>query len=266
MNGELAQVVTLVAYGNHFLAGNDVDLSTNSTFQYLSSIKFARYKSNKETKGEEVAGSVNEWFAFLRSNRVSRLWNVAYAWHRPEMPEHIAASFASGVPRAIQADLPDGYELWYPLWQTGGPREKPWHVEYRGLMFTDSHVYPSLPVEYVKAKLRKAISDAISFSRKPEVGIGHWAEIFEKALQCLESPVTLMPYHPDMLPETGFNLEARQVMAAATQAYVFGGMGSWNDMGFAKKGLNNEYQKTTKELYEAVKLSIVIASNSYINA
>ena len=263
MNGELAQVVTLVAYGNHLLTGNDVDLSSNSTFQYLFSIKFARYKSNKDKSGDVVAGSISEWFAFLRSNQVSRLWNVAFAWDRPDMPEHIAASFAGGVARAIQADLPGGYELWYPLWQTGGPQDKPWNVEYRGLMFANSHVYPSPPVAFVKGELQKAITDAVSFSRKPEVGAGFWADHFTKSLDLLESPAPVMPYHPDMLPDTGFDLEARQVMAAAAQAYVFGGMGSWNDMGFADKNLNNEYEKITKELYEAVKMSIVIASNSY---
>lgn len=264
MNGELAQIVTLVTYGNHFLTGNDVDLSSNSTFHYLSSINFARYKSNKDKSGDVVAGSISEWFAFLRSNQVSRLWNVAFSWDRPDMPEHIAASFAGGVARAIQADLPDGYELWYPLWQTGGPRDKPWNVEYRGLMFANSHVYPAPPVGFVKEKLRKAIVYVESFARRPEVGAGFWADHFTKSLDLLDSPAPMMPYHPDMLPDTGFDLVTREVMAAAAQAYVFGGMGSWNDMGFADKNLNNEYKKITKELYEAVKMSIVIASNAYI--
>ncbi len=264
MNGELAQIVTLVTYGNHILTGNDVDLSTNATFQYLSSIKFARYKSNKDKSGDVVAGSVSDWFAFLQSNQVSRLWNVAFAWDRPDMPEHIAASFAGGVARAIQADMPDGYELWYPLWQTGGPKEKPWDVEYRGLLFTNNHVYPSPPVAFVKGELRKAIADAVSFSHRPEVGAGFWADHFTKSLDLLESPAPMIPYHPDMLPNTGFDLEARQVIAAAAQAYVFGGMGSWNDMGFADNDLNKEYEKITRELYETVKMSIVIASNAYI--
>ncbi len=34
-------------------------------------------------------------------------------------------------------------------------------------------------------------------------------------------------------------MDARQLMAAAAQAYVFGGMGSWNDMGFE----NPKYSK-----------------------
>jgi hypothetical protein len=264
MNGELAQLVTLVTYGNFFLNEKDVDLSTNSTFQYISSLKFSRYKNNKETLGILVAGGVTEWFEFLRANHVSRLWNVAFAWDRPDLPEHIAVGFAGGVPRAIQADMPGGYELWYPLWETGGPKEKPWNVTYRGLLFAYSHVMPPLPMELVKLKLRDAIAEAEAFSRRPEVDADQWADIFEKSLQLLDSQNPVPPYHTDILPEDGFNLVSRQIMAAAMQAYVFGGMGSWNDMGFADKTLNGEYQKITADLYQAVNMSIVIASNSFL--
>jgi hypothetical protein len=265
MDGELAQLVTLVTYGNLFLDGKEVDLTTNSTFQYVSSLKFAQYKNNKETQGMEIAGSVSEWFQFLRSNRVSRLWNVAFSWDRPDLPEHIAVAFAGGVPRAIQADMPEGFELWYPLWQTGGPREKPWHVEYRGLIFSNNHIFPAPPLGLVKVHLQNALIKAETFARRPEVNAQNWADCFSKSLQLLDSPAPVPPYHLDLLPDTGFELEARQVMAAAAHAYVFGGMGSWNDMGFAEEDLSSEYQRVTRELYEAVKMSIVSASNSYFH-
>ena len=166
-------------------------------------------------------------------------------------------------PRAIQADLPDGYELWYPQWQTGGPKDKPWFIEYRGLLFANSHIYPAPPMGLVKQKLRSIIVEVEAFSRRPQVDSTFWADHFSKSLALLDSTEPVPPYHPDILPDSGFDLETRQVLAAAMQAYVFGGMGSWNDMGFADKNLNAEYQKITKELYEAVNMSIVFASNSY---
>jgi hypothetical protein len=130
-------------------------------------------------------------------------------------------------------------------------------------MFSNSHVYPAPPMGLVKQQLRKNIAEAEAFARRPQVDAGQWADCFSKSLELLDSTNPVPPYHADMLPDTGFSLEARQVMAAAAQAYVFGGMGSWNDMGFADKSLNEEYQKVTKELYETVKMSIVIVSNSY---
>lgn len=263
MNGELAQLVTLVTYGNLFLNGKVVNLSNNSTFHFVSSLKFARYKNNRDTQGKEIAGSTSEWFEFLQTNQVSRLWNVAFAWNNPGMPEHIAVAFASGVPRAIQADMPGGFELWYPLWETGVPKDKPWNVTYRGLMFANSHVLPLLPMELVKLKLRASIAEAEVFARRPGVDAGQWADCFSKSLELLDSPHPVPPFHLDILPDAGFDLETRQVMAAAMQSFVFGGMGSWNDLGFADKKLNEEYQRVTRELYEAINMSIMIASNSF---
>jgi hypothetical protein len=266
MNGELAQIISLVAHGNSFLHSPDaamVDFSTNSTLRYVSSIKFARYKSNKDILGLEIANSVSNWFAFLRSIKVTRLWNIAFGWQRQDIPEHIAVSFSGGVPAAIQADLPDGFELWYPQWKTGGQSGKPWFVEYRSLMFPDSHALPVQKLSAVKNQLKQAISQAEYFSRRPDMDLSNWATIFTNALGLLDSPDPKTASRSDMLPDSGFCLDARQILASAAQAYVFGGMGSWNDMGFEKPEVNKEYERITKELYEAVKFAIVMASNSF---
>jgi hypothetical protein len=266
MNGELAQIVSLVAHGNLFLHGGEIakiDLSTNSTFQYVSSVIFARYKSNRDTQGLEIANTVSDWFAFLHSTKVTRLWNIAFGWERRDIPEHAAAAFSGGVPKAIQADLPNGFELWYPQWKTGGQSQKPWVVEYRSLMFPNSHALPIQKLSTVKNQLRQAISQAEKFSKRSDVNASNWANWFTDSLEILDSPNPQAPFNSDMLPDSGFSLDARQILASAVQTYVFGGMGSWNDMGFEKPEIHKEYERITKELYEAVKFAIVMASNSY---
>lgn len=267
MNGELAQLIALVAHGNLFLHGSNstnVDLSANSTFQYVSSTKFARYKSNKDKSGLEVANSVSDWFDFLRSTKATRLWNIAFAWHQQGLPEHAAVAFSGGVPTAIQADLPNGFELWYPKWTTGGQGKKPWCVEYRGLMFSNDHAMPVQKLSVVKAQLKKALVQAETFSKRPDVKAGNWTKWFTNALALLDSPSPEAPFHPDMLPAEGFNLDARQILSSAAQAYVFGGMGSWNDLGFKDPETNKKYEQITEELYNTVKLGIVMASNSFM--
>jgi len=263
MNGELAQVISLVAHGNLFLHGEATDLSANSTFQYVSSIKFARYKSNQDKEGIVVANSISDWFAFLHSIKATRLWYIAFGWQRQDIPEHIAVSFSGGVPIAIQVDSPNGFELWYPQWTTGSSEQKPWLVEYRSLMFPNSHTLPAQKMSLVKNQLHQAISQAENFARRSDVNADYWATWFNKSLDIIDSMIPQVPFHPDMLPNFGFSLEARQVLASAVQSYVFGGMGSWNDMGFEKQNIQKEYEKITKELYEAVKLAIVMSSNSF---
>jgi hypothetical protein len=266
MNGELAQVIALVAHGNYFLNHaeiSQIDLARNSTFQFVNEVKFVRYKSTLDKQGVEIAGNIADWFDYLRSRQVKRLWNIGFSWDRSDLAEHIAVAFSGGVPIAIQADLPDGFELWYPLWKTGGQPQKPWFVEYRGLGFGYSHAAEQMDLADVKSKLRLSISLAEQFARRSEVDLKVWADIFAKATDLLDSEKTIAPYHPDMLPAAGFSTEARQILAAAAQAYVFGGMGSWNDLGFEKPDIQKEYEEVTRILYLAVKMSILMASNSF---
>ena len=49
-------------------------------------------------------------------------------------------------------------------------------------------------------------------------------------------------------------------MAAAVSAYVFGGMGSWNDMWFEDDAAAS-YQDITRSLYQAVMFAIDAAAN-----
>jgi hypothetical protein len=266
MNGEFAQVIALVAHGNYFLNHSEIskiDLSGNSTFQFVNEVKFVRYKNTMDKHGIEVASNVTDWFDYLRFNHVKRLWNIGFAWDRNDLAEHIAVAFSGGTPIAIQVDLPKGFELWYPLWKTGGQPQKPWFVEYRGLVFGYSHAAVQMDLEDVKNKLRISISLAQQFAKRSEVDLKGWVDIFTKAINLLDSENAIAPYHPDMLPVSGFSIETRQILAAAAQAFVFGGMGSWNDLGFEKPEVQKEYEEVTKTLYQAVKMSILMASNSF---
>jgi hypothetical protein len=122
---------------------------------------------------------------------------------------------------------------------------------------------PGRKLSEVKEQLRQAISKAKNFSERPDLNVSSWATWFANALDLLDSPDPKAPFHPDMLPNSGFSLDARQILASGTQAYVFSGMGSWNDMGFEQPETHREYLKITNQLYEAVKLGVVAASNSF---
>jgi hypothetical protein len=47
----------------------------------------------------------------------------------------------------------------------------------------------------------------------------------------------------------------------ASQAWVFGGMGSWNDLGFPDAADNDRYRAVTAGLYDAVLGAIAAAAN-----
>ena len=58
----------------------------------------------------------------------------------------------------------------------------------------------------------------------------------------------------------------QRLLQAATDAYVFGGQGSWNDKGRAAaeaKGLTAEYEALTKDLYRGIALSLMYVVNEW---
>ena len=268
MNGEMAQIIFLVSHGNACLHDPETliaDHSTRTVFQYVSSLDFTRYETSEDTTGQVVAGSASQWFAFLRSIQASRLWNVSFEWSRSDIPEHVAVAFSGGVPSAIQADLPHGHELWVPHWKTGGPDKMPWMIEYRGHRIPKSLIADPLPMSVVINNLRKAVTRASEFSRRAEFNGSNWSDRFSQSLEMLDSQHPNAPYHPDLLPEEGYSRESHQLLASAAEAFVFGGMGSWNDMGFGDPKTQNEYDRITSELYAAVKCALITASNSFFS-
>jgi len=52
------------------------------------------------------------------------------------------------------------------------------------------------------------------------------------------------------------------LLAGALKGWVFGGLGSWNDMCFRESSQEREYQLVSKNLYRAVIQSVGVVANS----
>ena len=91
-----------------------------------------------------------------------------------------------------------------------------------------------------------------------------WAELFENAVVALQSetPDTNF-YYPDMIALKNYSLQAKQLIFGSCKAWVFGGMSSWNDLGFDEKKEQEKYDKLTEKLYEAVLVALLAGINTY---
>jgi hypothetical protein len=67
-----------------------------------------------------------------------------------------------------------------------------------------------------------------------------------------------VPYYADSVPPHG--LDHARVAAAAFKSFVFGGMGSWNDLSFQGDAARN-YEQLTKDLYAAVMFALDATAN-----
>jgi hypothetical protein len=58
------------------------------------------------------------------------------------------------------------------------------------------------------------------------------------------------------------SLVAKQLLGAAQHGWVFGAMGSWNDIGFQGQD-GEEYLQVSDQLYDLLNRAICAAVNSY---
>lgn len=268
MHGELAQLITLAAHGSAWLAGRTGEQppeleSTNSTFQFVHEIRF-------ELEGAllakpVVAGEVAGWLQDVRSRGVTRLW-LAIPDVGALVSDRKVSAFleaASWFLVAMHHDRPS--EAWRSTW-TVGDREAPdrriWDVAYRGRRTSKvdvPHVNPADAMDRLVAALEKAQTFASSQD------LDDWAAVFGAALQLGQATDPIPPFHPDMFPPAAFGRSARHLLAMATRAYVFGGMGSWNDLAMPSPSATDEHQQVSAELHDAVLMSFVAAVNGSID-
>jgi hypothetical protein len=114
--------------------------------------------------------------------------------------------------------------------------------------------HTSYTIVEVRRELQQALVDISSFAKKHD-DTKEWVSYFQRALDALDAEVDVRTI--EAFPAGCFTRDAEQLMAASRHAFVFGGMGSWNDVLF---GAADEIQK---EYNDAICRAIVAAVNSF---
>ncbi|HXJ64636.1 MAG TPA: hypothetical protein VNN79_12850 [Actinomycetota bacterium] len=257
MNGELAQVVCLAGAGSAWLAGPGDAPTTEAqvshwSFRYVGDIEFAH------DDGPE-ASSVAGWLAGLRERGVSRLWlttgDVGPVQHRrgPFAERYLVAFAGAGTWSLIATGRTN--EVWRSSWEVAdlhAPDQRIWHVAYRGATI-DEPVEPPRPDIGASAdRLRDAIGTIREFAAAN--GAEEWVGVFDTALGGGTGA------DRDLLPDA-YPAAARELCATASGAWVFGGMGSWNDLSF-QGPLREQYERVSEDLYLSALDAMVAATNA----
>ena len=109
MNGELAQIIALILYGNSYLSSREEDIlelsTSHSTFQFVSSVKFQKEKSFLDNfrKSQIIARDTVTWFSYLKNEGVQAL-KLGILNLSGDLPQYIASAFASGGSWVIETD------------------------------------------------------------------------------------------------------------------------------------------------------------------
>jgi hypothetical protein len=164
-------------------------------------------------------------------------------------------------------------DVWEANWEVGNrkaPDRRIWRVRYSLVAENVDFELPRLrSPAVITPALRHALSDILAFREQHRIfleqacgGNDTFGSCFRKAIECLsaDDPFALT-HHKDLAPEGLLSLSARQALAACQAAWVFGGMGSWNDMAF-----EGQEQARYEKLPDALFMELNEAVQSGVNS
>ena len=263
MNLELAQIVTLITHGNEYLSLSQKDIfelfPLHLTFMNVCDVSFHKGKKPDDIleRSQVVAKEPHSWFLHLETEGIQylKLGIVSFKSH-PQ--EQVTSKYAGNGTRVIQTDKQTCWQSHWSLKNPRDPQGRIWAVGYwEGSNLPVITSFPDIKTAY--QDLESSLTEAQIYSKKCMID---WEKYFAEAIELLNCPNPVPPYYTDLLPDTYENIKGRQLLAGALKAWVFGGMGSWNDVYITDPLQIKEYQQISTNLYKAIIQSVFAVTNS----
>ena len=243
MNADLVQLIALASSSNAVLARRitlESFYPSHSAFQGCRKITFEDPAADRKTLDSPVM-----WLKYLAKNGFARL-------HLNQSGDD-----QTGAESLILVAEQHGKFL---AWLRTGADHRPWDIDYH-LLSAGSNTGSAVDLASAKQSLQQALSEIQCFANRHHLGFG---SCFTAGLKSLDasSPLKNCRHHP-LVAARLYLLEARQLMASCWHLWVFGGMGSWNDVGFNDVKTMRHYEKVPDALYSALMSGIQVSVNSF---
>lgn len=270
MQGTIAQIVALVVHGNTYLGGPEQAIAfpgAHSTLTFCEFVKFVGLTRSGDSWNEtSFAQDPSSWLQELRKSRVHaiRMIYMPSGQNLGGATDRMLVGFVGGGGRwLLETTGPSGSDFWEGRWTVGDKNrtdKKIWRVTY-GRIATNQPPSPhaSRNLDSLRQRLIENLTEISAFARHHN--LDGFTKAFEAGLSGLASSSPGADvYHNDLL-SPGMSLTAAQLLSAAQSSWVFGGMGSWNDLGFDGDD-QKTYEDLSEDLYKLLNDSIVSAANS----
>ena len=268
MSTDLTLSVALAAHANaychNFLPAAELAALTDwPPFRYVTTLHFSEQPwrppseavrgRNGEEQPQPPAEAIRGWLDSLRRHHTERL-QLDFTVTSTNLPPAYAAAFANANPTAIVISGGNPHML-LPKWLSSD--RDGWRVVYYPFAFPSPPPDVTVDVAAASDTLRRQLAEARAFAVAQ--GQAHWDKYLSKASAILVES----DHHSDLLPTVGYSAAAHRLVTAASAAWVFGGMGSWNDMGITDRAAGQRYREITDAFFAAVVDGYLVAANSF---
>lgn len=270
MNSEIAQIIALACYGNAALRGEKIPVffPSNSTCRSCDRIKFVEISPSFHGHREQlVADTPDQWFQDLIAQGAKGIRLSHSLQNEASMPERMLAGFAGGGGTwTMEVHFPSSTAaLWvarWDVWNQDAPDDKIWRVKYSRISEGNASPASEPDLSKVSARLFAILKEIRAFSA--EHHCDGFTQCFDQAIESLTTSKRV-GHHQDWAPDNSIPLVAMAVLDACESAWVFGAMGSWNDMSF-EGGDQAEYERVSERFFEVLTESIASATTSSFRA
>lgn len=265
MQVPILRALALTAVGNAAMSGRDVAgfYPGDPLFRFSASLDFMTPRETGPLK--QVAHGALDWFEKLKKRKCRglRLHNAPMQQKSKfgHIDDRVLVGMVGGGPRwLIEAVYGDHSELWEGFDRVGDQNaadKKIWLSAYILIGEAASAESVDTNIKGASIDLRDALLNVEPVARAiPGTG---FADIFVAARETLEGKD--LPYPLEFLRYAQMKPEAERLLKAAGRAWVFGAMGSWNDVG-VDAALKPRYESASRALFDAVSRAVLVSANS----
>jgi hypothetical protein len=270
MQGPIENALMLAGAGNAYLAGRDISgfWPNAATFTYMKVCEFRTPTPSGEGDFPLVAADPMAWFETLKP------WCKGLRLHfaerdlepgqMPGMKPRMMVGFVGGGPRwLVECVGPKGSELWEGFNRLGDrkdPDQKIWLTTYiRQGEVKPEEVTPNR-LDDALVVMRKVLPEIERYARSEK--LDSFADCFARAKQALDGPASEATDYTDQFVQfIGANDAQVRALIAVMDAWVFGGMGSWNDTGGGER-----YEELSEQLFDGLCATVCGLANSFCKA
>ncbi len=268
MNGTNAQFVSLTCHGNAILRGlmTNQFFPSNSSCQFCDRVNFIEISKTffGKSKETEVADTPDKWFAYLKKTGVHGLRLNTSPRNDPNLSDRMSAGFVGGGEvwgiEAVYANGQSSYwQSRWEVWNKNAPDQRIWRVTYGRVAELKSSSVNTIGLAPIRNEFQDALQEIHDFALRNNCG--GFTECFAKGLATLaRTPGAQRGFHQDLAPQGSLSSDAIGILDACQHAWIFGGMGSWNDMGFdGEEG--KLYDRVSERLFRTLNQAISVAAN-----
>lgn len=216
MVGTLAQMISLVSYGNEYLITGIL----NKEFKYHITFNFCRFvtfkvkttEKNKFGTNEFIFGDANKWFSHLKDSACIKLRLIYHsADGHNNIPDYMSAGFIGGGGQwVIESIYKNKSFFWSSRWivnRFGAQDDRIWEVTYTNNCDDERAVNIQYNLEETKHALLDTLNEIKKFAI--ETDRKFWADRFASAVADLNSENPTNDYHMSLIVEKNYSLIAK---------------------------------------------------------